>query len=120
MFDGTTEEEMLKLVKESIKTEVRKNLILVSSDNLSKVLDFGSGSPRISRSLVKKFQLILSRPDDLLSFDYNEIRCCLCNKIVSYPVWYHNIKYAVNHFHYFICWDDKHPNEPSTACYRRS
>jgi hypothetical protein len=87
--------------------------------NLRHVLSLSSGSARLQTNVVKRFELILSQPESIYILNPFEIRCCLCRKVISYPVWYYNVKYAINHFHYFICFDNKSPNQPSTSCYRR-
>jgi hypothetical protein len=98
--------------------------IIADKENAkANILDFSAGTVRISRSEVKKFNTILVLPSSLSSFK-NVIRCCLCNKVISFnqrPVWYHSIKYTVKHFHYFICSDKQSLEEqkPSTRCYQR-
>ena len=87
--------------------------------NKSQILDFGSGNHRIQRGLIKKFSLILSQPENLYTLSNLQVRCCLCHSVISYPSWYYCRKYAVNHFHYFICFDSSSPLQPSTKCYRR-
>ena len=88
--------------------------------NLSHILSLSSGSPRLQTNVIKKFALILSQPSAIDILNPFEIRCCLCKSVVRYPVWYYSIKYAINHFHYFVCFDSTSPSRPSTKCYRRS
>ena len=83
------------------------------------ILDSSSSLPRIKRNLVKKFQLILSQPDEIGSNNGQYIRCSICNEIIHWPAWYHLIRYASNHFACFICFDSSSPLQPSTKCYRR-
>lgn len=87
--------------------------------NRQQVLDFSSSLPRLKRSLIKKFQLILSQPTDVGTNHSSHIRCSICNSLISWPAWYHLIKYAGNCFACFICFDSSSPNQPSTRCYRR-
>jgi len=88
--------------------------------NLSHVLSLSSGAARLQTNVVKRFQLILSQPSSIAILNPFEIRCCLCRRVISYPCWYYSVRYAVNHFHYFICWDDKSPDKPNCKCYRRN
>src|SRR6267154_1207563 len=81
------------------------NPIIAGSNNLAMIIDSSSGKPRIHSSRSKQFTLALSQPNSLAQLNPFEIRCCLCHKVISYPAWYYSIKYAVNHFHYFICFD---------------
>jgi len=106
-------EELLNSINESIKDNFKKNVIIGNLSHIENISNVGSGQLKIN----KKFNLILSNP--LLAFEWNEIRCCLCNRVISYPCWYYSIKYAVNHFHYFICFDKDSPSKPSVKCYKR-
>jgi hypothetical protein len=120
---GNFYDEILRNIELSGTAETRiKPIIVTSKDNgLNSVLDLGSGSARLQRNVIKKFKLILSQPRGLPTGIFNsfEIRCCLCRKVISYPAWYHSIEYAVNHFHYFVCFDSSSSDKPSCKCYRR-
>lgn len=98
---------------------VSKSVKPIIGGNLNHILSLSSGSPRIQTNVINRFALILSQPEILQRLNPFEIRCCLCKKVVSYPCWYYSIKYAVNHFHYFICFDASHRDSPTTKCYRR-
>jgi hypothetical protein len=87
--------------------------------NLNHVLSLSSGSARLQTNVVKRFNLILSQPQAISILNPFEVRCCLCRQVISYPAWYYVVKYRVNHFHYFICFDASSPDKPSTSCYRR-
>ncbi len=71
--------------------------------NIGYILNLASGLPAFQSAQIKKFKLILSRPALLESLSSFEIRCCVCKRIISFPCWYYSVKYAVNHFHYFVC-----------------
>ena len=125
IFTGDKEEEKLDWTEQILRNialggTATRSVNPIIGGNIRHVLSLSSGAPRLQTNVVKKFALILSQPSSISILNPFEIRCCLCNSVIHYPAWYYCIKYAVNHFHYFICWDDKHPNEPSTACYRRS
>src|SRR5438105_1951772 len=90
-----------------------------SRDILVHILNVSSGLPRIRTDVASKFALILNQPVGLAALSNLQIRCCLCRKVITYPAWYHHIKYAVNHFHFFICFDSNSPAKPSTRCYKR-
>lgn len=96
---------------------VEKTVNPIIGSNLTQILDLGSGAARIKRNI--RFHLILSQPQALSILNPFEIRCCLCKKVISYPAWYWSIRYAVNHFHYFVCFDADSPSKPSVKCYRR-
>jgi hypothetical protein len=96
-------------------TKVKANI----GGNINHILNLSSGSPRIQTNVVSRFKLILSQPSELSILNPFEIRCCLCRRVIHYPCWYYSIKYAVNHFHYFVCFDKDSPSKPSTKCYRR-
>jgi hypothetical protein len=118
MIDDKLRIELLDAANQSILDEARKHIIIASSSN--NIAGVTSGSLRLYPSLIKKFDLIIAKPKSLLAFEWNEIRCCLCRKAISYPCWYYSIRYAVNHFHYFICFQPADDNtKPNTKCYRR-
>jgi hypothetical protein len=98
---------------------VTKTINHIIGGNLSQILDFGSGSVRLQRNVIKKFNLEIGQPTGLKHLNPFQIRCSLCRSVISYPAWYYSIKYAVNHFHYFVCFDSASSSKPSTKCYRR-
>lgn len=91
----------------------------VIGSNLSAILNTSSGLPRIHNHVASKFSLILSKPEALAALSPFEIRCCLCKKVISYPCWYHHIKYTINNFHYFVCFDSSHPEGVTAKCFKR-
>jgi len=103
----------------SLSENKTRHLILGSRHNLNHIAGISSGSLKIYPSISNKFKLILSQPQSLSVLSPFEIRCVFCKRVISYPCWYYSIKYAVNHFHYFVCFDSESPNKPSTRCYRR-
>lgn len=84
-----------------------------------KILNLSHGAARIKTNLIKKFAFIVIRPRELDALEYQNIRCCLCRKVINYPCWYYKISYVVNVFHYFICLDSSSLDKPTTACYKR-
>lgn len=99
-----------------------KHVISTHGQNINHILNLTSGRPRLQTNIIKRFDLILEQPRPLEILNPFEIRCCLCRKVISYPCWYYSIRYAVNHFHYFICFQatpDSPEDKPSTRCYRR-
>lgn len=114
------------MIPEELANEILRNISIsgtaeervkpIIGGNLSKIITTSSGLPKIQSNVVSKFNLVLSQPERLSILNPFEIRCCLCKKVISYPCWYYNIKYAVNHFHYFICMNDKTVN---ARCYKR-
>jgi hypothetical protein len=87
--------------------------------HLNHVLNLSSGLPRFQTNVIKRFTFIHNQPALLSVLNPFAIRCCLCKQVISYPCWYYEVKYAVNHFHYFVCFDSASPERPSTKCYRR-
>lgn len=87
--------------------------------NPGHILDITNGTPKIKASLVKKFKLILSRPIQLTELHNTQVRCTLCKRVIGYPCWYHSVKYAVNVFHFFVCFDSTSSTKPSVKCYRK-
>jgi len=102
--------------KENIQTN---HIILGSRQNLNHIANNSSGLLKIYPSIAKKFDLILNQPSILSPLSPFEIRCVLCKRVISYPCWYYNKKYAINHFHYFICFDREDVNQPTCRCYRK-
>lgn len=88
-------------------------------DILVHILNTSSGLPRLRADAASRFALILAKPTALGVLHNTQIRCCLCRRVVTYPAWYHHIKYAVNHFHFFICFDSNSPAKPTTRCFKR-
>lgn len=123
MIDNILKDEMLKSIALSGAADAEKakdnHLILNSRNNLNHIAGVSSGQLRIYPSMVNRFKLTLSQPSSLAILNPFEIRCVLCKGVISYPCWYYNIKYAINHFHFFICFDSGSPNKPTTSCYRR-
>lgn len=120
-----------KVMNESIYNEILKSIALVgaadqceantriiigSPETSNHIISRSSGMPRIQTSVTKKFKLVLSQP--LAGLSSFEIRCALCRKVISYPCWYYKVKYAVNHFHYFLCFDVSSPSKPTCKCRR--
>ena len=91
----------------------------IINGNLNHILNLSSGAARIQTNVVGRFKLILSQPQSISILNPFEIRCSLCKKVISYPCWYYNVKYAVNHFHYFVCFDSNSADKVNTKCYRR-
>ncbi len=121
MFDKQTQAEILESLEQVAKDAARKYIVLGSAANLNDITSRSSGRLAIKPSILKqdKFSLILSKPSALEAFDWHEIHCCLCDRIVSYPIWHYEIKYSINRLHYFICFDSASPTKPSINCYRR-
>lgn len=94
-------------------------VILASRSNAFHLLDNSSGLPKIRPHIVNKFKFLIAQPTALQAFNPFEIRCCLCHKVISYPAWYYTLKYSVNEFHYFVCFDGLNPNRVTARCYRR-
>jgi hypothetical protein len=89
----------------------------IINGNTGHVLSKSSGLVRIKHG--DKFGLILSLPLSLSALNPFEIRCVICNKIISYPAWYYHVSYLVNSFHYFVCFDPASPLKPTIKCIRR-
>lgn len=110
-------EEMLRNIALAGDTTTKVKAII--GGNLSHILTTSSGSPRLQTNVINRFKLILSQPSELAIFNPFEMRCALCKKVVNYPCWYYSVKYAVNHFHYFVCFDSASSDKPNCKCYRR-
>ena len=116
MIDKELEKSILESISSSGHSELPE---LKLNTNIHDILSFSSGSARIQSTVLRKAKLIISRPSGLDILSHLQIRCVLCKRVISYPCWYYNIKYAVNHFHYFICFDSESVSKPSTRCYRK-
>ena len=123
MIKDEDKDEMLRSIslrggieEENIKSNP---IILGSRNNINHILNTSSGLPKIHAYISKRFQLIMSQPLALQALNTFEIRCCLCRNVISYPCWYYNIKYSVNHFHYFVCFDSDSSNKVTAKCFKR-
>jgi hypothetical protein len=116
MIDTELQKQILESITKFGKAEERTIKV---NTNLSDILSFSSGSVRIQPSCIRKSKLILSQPEELSNLSNLLVRCILCKRVISYPCWYYNIKYAVNHFHYFICFDSASVKSPTAKCYRK-
>ncbi len=116
MIDKNTQDEILESIAKYGKTEEKEIKI---NTNLNHILSFSSGAARLQTSCIRRARLILSQVEAMRDLSNLQIRCALCHKVISYPAWYYTIRYAVNHFHYFICFDKDSPSKPSVKCYRR-
>jgi hypothetical protein len=116
MIDSQQKQEILDSISSHGGAESKPILL---NTNLEHILSRSSGSPRIQSTVLRKSNLILSKPESLHSLSALQIRCCLCKRVISYPCWYYEVKYAVNHFHYFICFSSESKEKPLTKCYRK-
>lgn len=119
-LDKDSSDEILRSIGlEGAASEENKsvNIVLGNRANLGHVINLASGLPQIRPNLRNKFDLILSQPEALQALSPLQVRCCLCNRVISYPAWHYHVKYAVNHFHYFICFTGN--NGVTAKCYRR-
>jgi len=116
MLTPEQQKEILDSIASSGRVEEKEIKI---NSNINHVLSFSSGAARIQSTFVRKAQLILSQPAILQSLSNFQIRCALCHRVISYPAWYYNIKYSVNQFHYFVCFDNLNPTKPTARCYRK-
>ena len=94
-------------------------VIISSRSHTFSILDTSSGLPKIRSSVINKFSFILSQPLTLKALSPLSIRCCLCGRVISYPSWYYSVRYAINQFHYFICFNAS-PERPIAKCYRKA
>lgn len=117
-------EEILRNIAISGTAETKIKIIIATRNNngnLNHILNLSSGSPRLQTNVIKRFNLVTSQPQSVSILNPFEIRCCLCNKVISYPAWHYVNQYAVNHFHYFICYDALNKDgKPNVKCYKRS
>src|SRR6266545_9906 len=115
MIDKDLQDEILNLISSSGAVDSNTHI----NGHLDHVVSMSSGSPRIQTNVLNKFSVILSQPSALKTISPLGLRCALCKRVISYPAWYYSVKYAVNQFHYFICFVSSSPNKPSTECYRK-
>lgn len=122
MLDEKSKNDILKSIelRGAIDDNVVESnpIILGSRNNLNHIAGRSSGLLKIYPSIAKKFKLILSKPTELAALARFEIRCVMCKQVISYPCWYYSIKYVVNHFHYFVCFDRNSPELVNCKCYR--
>jgi hypothetical protein len=116
VINSDLQKELLDLISKSGKTE---DLAIKVNVNIHDILTFSSGAARLHSTVIRKAVLILSQPLTLQSLSSLQIRCILCKRVISYPCWYYEVKYAVNHFHYFICFQPSADStKPSMKCYK--
>jgi len=122
-------ESEMTTFNDSLKTALLKSIALTGSaeaspikihlnEALNNVIDMSSGKARIKPTIRNKFTLILSQPKSLEALSNLEIRCLSCKKVISYPAWWLVIKYDVNEFNYFVCFDSRENKHPILACSR--
>jgi len=116
MLSEEDKKQILDSIEKFGKAEEPEILI---NRNIRDILNFSSGSPRIQPTAAKRATLIMSQPSELALLHNLQIRCVLCHQVISYPAWYYVIRYVVNQFYYFICFDSLSPDKPTTKCYRR-
>jgi len=122
MLEDDIKTDILKSIalKGAIENPTTNPIVYKTSDNdLGLILDRAHGLPRIKPHLVSKFKLLLSQPLSLQSLNPFEIRCALCKRVISYPTWHYSIRYAVNEFHYFVCFNPRSPLNVTANCNRR-
>lgn len=113
-MDDKLAAKLLRSISLDGNTQDDTNTII--SHNPMHIINHANGYPRINNP--EKFSLILSLPETLSSLNPFEIRCCMCRKVISYPAWYYSVKYAVNNFHFFVCFDSSSPEKVTCACLR--
>jgi hypothetical protein len=94
-------------------------IVIGSRGHSSQILDFANGLPKVRAGIAKQFDLILSVPSSIKALSPFEVRCSLCERVISYPAWYHKVKYVTNVIHYFICFDSSDSSKPTARCYRK-
>jgi len=122
VIDDSTKRDILASIgMEGAASEENKsiNIVLGNRLNLQHIAHMGSGMLSLRPHKVKLFKLLLSQPEALTGLSPLAVRCCLCGRIISYPAWYYAIQFAVNHLHFFICFDRDSHDKPSTRCYRK-
>jgi len=121
-MDKELQDAILRSIQtEGASSEENKTIsvIIASRTSAGQVLTQSSGLPRIKPQLVSQFNLILSQPETIKALSPLSIRCVLCRRVISYPAWYYQIRFAVKWFHYFICFDSNSPNTVTAKCYKR-
>lgn len=111
----------------SLKDDILKSIELsgsVSDDskvikpiingNLDRVIDKSSGRKRLRPAISNKFNVLLASPKSLSALSPFEIKCLHCGRIIQYPCWHWASEYAVNIFHYFLCYNGK--DKPGLDC----
>lgn len=121
LADDLKAEILRSIQTEGVSSEDNKvfSVVIASRSNTANIINPASGTPRIRPNVLKKFELILARPAVLSALSPLAIRCCLCHKVIAYPAWYMRIQYAVNHFHYFVCFNPAVPENVTAKCYKR-
>lgn len=116
-LDEETKRQILANIENYGSAETRFQVKIANLTQGANLVDNSSGRPRFSTYNAKKFDLILAQPLELVrAFNPFQIRCCLCNKVISYPAWYRVIRYTGNHFHHFVCFDSTSPSKVSAKC----
>lgn len=88
------------------------------NSHFANIIDGSSGRIRLRPSVINKFKLIHWQPNELKALSSVEIRCLYCRRVISYPAWYLRVKYAVNVFHYFVCFSSASESKPKLNCKR--
>jgi hypothetical protein len=114
-IDDKTAASMLKAIGLSGSPNIDEVHTIISTNPIH-ILNHSSGLPRIKNP--EKFSLILSQPDSLQGLNQFEIRCCMCRQVIGYPCWHYEVKYAINNFHFFICFDAASPTVVNCKCLR--
>jgi len=116
-LDTTLANEILRNI--ALSGSADKNINVIIGGNINHILNLSSGAARLHTNVIPRFTLILSQPTNLSTLNPFEIRCALCKRVIHYPCWYYEVKYVVNHFHYFVCFDSSSPNKVNCKCYRK-
>jgi hypothetical protein len=120
MLTKEQQEELLKSIElEGGIDKKQIHLILGSKQNISHIAGNSTGRLRLHAKVIRDSKLIFDKLESLASLHQSQIRCSLCSQVISYPCWHYTIKYAVNEFHHFICFDETNSLKPSVKCYRK-
>lgn len=114
MIDDKLKNEILgSILIDGVSADENKTKTHILSPNADFLLTMSNGRPSIRKVLISKFELLL-KPN--LAVNPLEIRCCLCNKPVSFPVWYHPVEAAYNVLHYYVCFNGN--SQVDARCYK--
>lgn len=122
MINDDTKSELLRnieLVGSSDSDNASTSIVIANRSHLNLVTTKSSGTIKIIPRLVNQFQLTISCPQALRAMSPLDIRCCLCRKVITYPCWYYKVSYAVNAFHFFVCFDRNSSTKVNSKCFRR-
>ncbi len=102
MIDDRLKDEILgSILMDGVSSEENKHKTNILNPDSEYLISRANGRAVIRKTLLSHFTLLLKQN---LAVNPLEIRCCVCGRIVTYPVWYMVEDRTYHTIHYYVCY----------------